>query len=86
MADLYAQVGAPTQWCLVQQYADGSSVISVWGPFPDERSAVEAEPKLRDVIESGDWKVMPLRRVLADPDKPVQKPPVMRGDVPVTRE
>jgi hypothetical protein len=79
MADFYAQVGEPTQWCLVHQYADGSAVLSIWGPFPDQITAATAEPLMSDVIENGVWKTMPLRRVLVNPALATPKPPATRS-------
>lgn len=90
MANLYAQIGEPTQWCLIHQYADGSSVGSAWGPFADEKSAAEAQSKLQNVIDSpGDWSVVPLRRVVVEPASLAAKIPVLRSavdDAQSTRE
>jgi hypothetical protein len=80
MPDLYAQIGEPTEWCLVQSYPDGTAVIATWGPFKSEQEAKDAIPLLRHVVDNVTLDVVPFRRIT--PGRPPHKPGI-RGELTV---
>jgi len=62
------EFGGSDQWVLLRTWHDSPGVEGAWGPFPSEEAANDVKVLLiAGGIEHGNWAIVPLNRVVADP-------------------
>jgi hypothetical protein len=59
---------APTEWALISTYHDGSGVTGIWGPFPTEQAATDAQAALLAAgIDLHHCTALPIHQVVTQP-------------------